>query len=239
MFAFKKIRRGFIDSGKLKKYLAYAAGEIILVTIGILLAVQINNWNEGRKERKIEFQILNEVVVNMKASLQHFHNHRNRNGQIARSFATITDDLKQGRPANDSTFFHLGKVLTYPRVSLDITGYDLLKNKGIHIVSNPELRRELTIHYEKHVKTYGIGAQDVQRDYNLYMLDFIRSDFEEYIWRQEAIPYNYELLRINRTFIGSMQAYYGTYIFFIRDTDRMIERTEFLIKKLDAHLLTP
>ncbi|MBL4716008.1 MAG: hypothetical protein JKX95_05185 [Bacteroidia bacterium] len=237
MFAFKKIRRSFIESGELKKYLAYAIGEVILVTIGILLAVQINNWDEERKERKIEFQILTEVMVNLKASLQHFHNHSNRNAQIARSFTVTIDNLKQGRPANDSTFFHMGKVLTYPHVSLDITGYDLLKNKGIHIVSNPELRRELTLHYEKHVKTYSIGTQDVQSDYNGYMLDFVRSEFKECVWRQQAIPYDYELLKENRTFIGSIQAFYSSYSFFINDTERMIDRTELLIKKLDAHLL--
>ena len=239
MFAFKKTRKEFIDSGKLKRYLAYAAGEIILVAIGILLAVQVNNWNEGRKERKIEFQILNEVIVNLEASLQHFNSHSDRNWQIARSFVIITDDLREGRPANDSTFFHLGKVLTYPHISLHVAGYDLLKNKGIHIVSNPELRKELTIHFEKHVKLYRTGTQDVQRDYNLYMLDFIRSEFEVYRWRQEAIPYDYELLRVNRAFIGSMRAYYGSYAFFIQDTDRMIDRTELLLEKLNAHLLTP
>ena len=50
----REIRENTIKSGKLKNYLIYAVGEIILVVLGILIALQINNWNEERKERKLE-----------------------------------------------------------------------------------------------------------------------------------------------------------------------------------------
>jgi len=46
---FRHIRKDLINTGKISKYFKYAIGEIILVVIGILLAVQINNWNENRK----------------------------------------------------------------------------------------------------------------------------------------------------------------------------------------------
>ncbi|MBK7873993.1 MAG: hypothetical protein IPJ74_26755 [Saprospiraceae bacterium] len=55
---FRNIRRRLLDSGSLRKYLVYAVGEIILVVIGILIALQINNWNEGRKDRKPQIQTL-------------------------------------------------------------------------------------------------------------------------------------------------------------------------------------
>jgi Family of unknown function (DUF6090) len=47
---FRKIRQRLVTESKFSKYLLYAIGEIILVVIGILIALQINNWNEGRKE---------------------------------------------------------------------------------------------------------------------------------------------------------------------------------------------
>lgn len=50
----RKKRRSLIDSGAIRKYLLYAIGEILLVMIGILLALQVNNWNEAGKERKVE-----------------------------------------------------------------------------------------------------------------------------------------------------------------------------------------
>lgn len=47
---FRKIRQNLLSEGKTGKYFKYAIGEIVLVVIGILLALQINNWNEDRKQ---------------------------------------------------------------------------------------------------------------------------------------------------------------------------------------------
>ena len=48
---FRKIRKKIADDNKPMKYMRYAIGEIILVVIGILIALQINNWNQQRKDR--------------------------------------------------------------------------------------------------------------------------------------------------------------------------------------------
>ena len=58
---FRKIRQNLLSEGKTGKYFKYAIGEIILVVIGILIALQINNWNEGRKE-----------IIKSKALLEEF-----------------------------------------------------------------------------------------------------------------------------------------------------------------------
>ena len=55
---FRKIRQNLIMQNKKSKYFKYAIGEIILVVIGILIALQINNWNENRKEIYNEAKIL-------------------------------------------------------------------------------------------------------------------------------------------------------------------------------------
>ena len=51
---FRKIRQKLLTESKFSKYLLYAIGEIVLVVIGILIALQINNWNEEQKTRKLE-----------------------------------------------------------------------------------------------------------------------------------------------------------------------------------------
>lgn len=48
---FKNIRHQLTRQKKVKSYMLYAVGEIILVVIGILMALQVNNWNENRKEK--------------------------------------------------------------------------------------------------------------------------------------------------------------------------------------------
>jgi hypothetical protein len=50
-----------MEKNKTGKYLKYALGEIVLVVIGILIALSINNWNENRKEINIENKILLEI----------------------------------------------------------------------------------------------------------------------------------------------------------------------------------
>ena len=55
---FRKIRQNLIAENRYSKYLKYGVGEIVLVVIGILIAVQINNWNESRKKEEVEKQVL-------------------------------------------------------------------------------------------------------------------------------------------------------------------------------------
>jgi len=58
---FRKIRRGLLTDNKFSRYLVYAAGEIVLVVIGILIALQFNNFNETRKKEKTAIEILKQI----------------------------------------------------------------------------------------------------------------------------------------------------------------------------------
>ena len=60
---FRKIRQRLLTENKISKYLIYAIGEIVLVVIGILIALQINNWNEDKKV-KLKSQIYCEKIIN-------------------------------------------------------------------------------------------------------------------------------------------------------------------------------
>ena len=67
---FSKIRQNLIMENKTSKYFKYAIGEIILVVIGILIALQINNWNENRKDRQKEKIYITNIQRDLKAQLQ-------------------------------------------------------------------------------------------------------------------------------------------------------------------------
>ena len=63
---FRKIRQKLLSENKIGKYLTYAIGEIVLVVIGILIALQINNWNENRKQQIKLQQIYHEILADLK-----------------------------------------------------------------------------------------------------------------------------------------------------------------------------
>jgi len=62
---FRNIRKNLLKEGKTSKYLKYAIGEIILVVIGILIALSINNWNESRKENLLENQLIDILISDL------------------------------------------------------------------------------------------------------------------------------------------------------------------------------
>ncbi|MBF8151579.1 hypothetical protein ITJ86_16885 [Winogradskyella sp. F6397] len=86
---FRKIRQNLLMENKTEKYFKYAIGEIVLVVIGILIALQINNWNENRKSSKIRNnyykQVLqdlekdtiyiNKNIINLDSSLSKYQNY--------------------------------------------------------------------------------------------------------------------------------------------------------------------
>ena len=63
---FRKIRQKLLSEKKFSKYLLYAVGEIILVVVGILIALSINNWNDERKDNLKGKNILQQLKTEFK-----------------------------------------------------------------------------------------------------------------------------------------------------------------------------
>ena len=66
---FRRIRERLIASGSVTKYLLYAVGEILLVVIGILIALQVNNWNENRKDNERAEQYMSSLKSDLQEDL--------------------------------------------------------------------------------------------------------------------------------------------------------------------------
>jgi translation initiation factor 2 beta subunit (eIF-2beta)/eIF-5 len=64
---FRHIRKAHMENNKTTRYFKYAIGEIILVVIGILIALQINNWNEERKAKIVETKVVKRLIADVKA----------------------------------------------------------------------------------------------------------------------------------------------------------------------------
>ncbi|MEH6514267.1 DUF6090 family protein [Maribacter arcticus] len=67
---FRKIRQNLLNEGKTTKYFKYAIGEIVLVVLGILIALSINNWNDARKDRITEKELYRTLIKSLESDLE-------------------------------------------------------------------------------------------------------------------------------------------------------------------------
>ena len=63
---FRKIRRKLLSENQFSKYLIYAVGEILLVVIGVLIAIQINEWNNNRIQKESDYQLIGALITDLK-----------------------------------------------------------------------------------------------------------------------------------------------------------------------------
>jgi hypothetical protein len=93
---FRKIRQNLLSEGKTGKYFKYAIGEIILVVIGILIALQINNWNENQKVTKEEGKIIESLSLELTDIHSELKSITADNLEFYELNVSISDSLKKG-----------------------------------------------------------------------------------------------------------------------------------------------
>ena len=141
---FKKIRKKLISKNKFSSYLIYAIGEIVLVVIGILIALQINNWNEYKKKEQYELSLLKEMKKNLKADIRDIEINIIFNERNIKSTNIILRSFKNNIPYNDSLNKHYGKVPQVPKFLMSENAYNSMNNEGIRIIKNDSLRDAIT-----------------------------------------------------------------------------------------------
>ncbi len=103
---FRKIRQRLLTENKFSKYLLYAIGEIILVVIGILIALQINNWNENQKLVKLEKELLREVKIGLESDYNLISTSINEHKRFINSQDIIVRWIDEKFKYNDSLIPH-------------------------------------------------------------------------------------------------------------------------------------
>ncbi|WP_127020500.1 DUF6090 family protein [Flagellimonas beolgyonensis] len=147
---FRKIRRDLLSEGKTGKYLKYAVGEIVLVVIGILIALQINNWNENRKDARMEIQVLQEISENLGEDILSLENDVYLNKISIDNVRLIEEVLRNRSSLPDSLLRKFGAVTFSATYTLKWSGYKNLSNIGFHILTKDTIRESITNLYETH-----------------------------------------------------------------------------------------
>ncbi len=140
---FSKIRKSLLDEGKVARYTKYAIGEIFLVVVGILIALQINNWNEARKDRVQEQELLLQLKGEYESNLAELDQKiKMRNKIIVSAFKLLEyQDNSTKREAND-IYKHLNQISVTP--TFDPIINDIISSDRIKLLQNTELKKLLT-----------------------------------------------------------------------------------------------
>ncbi len=213
---FRRIRKGLLDSSQARKYLLYAMGEIALVVIGILIALQINNWNELNKEAEFELKVLKEIDVGLNREINQLKNGIRWNDQAIFSCNTILNHMKQGLPYNDSLDRHFSYSLQWWYPTLTNNAYESLKTHGLHLIKNDSIRDALGSIYEYKYPEVLSNRQD---EYFFNTVSPLITDlFDSNEFRGNMKPYDYDRLRtsleyahILRTLISNRNWQNGTF----------------------------
>ena len=143
---FRAILQKLLSDNTFNKYFLYAIGEIILVVIGILIALSINNWNEQRKRNSQEQELLAglevEFTINfnrLEKVLQLHQNSIDSANEIMTYFNTDISNVPEAK--FDSLQFHIQNVWTFnPRKGLLNS---VITSGQINLISNVELKNQL------------------------------------------------------------------------------------------------
>ena len=149
---FRHIRQSLILENKTSKYFKYAIGEIVLVVIGILIALQINNWNESSKEKKVEQMYLKNILSDLKDQNASIDLQMEREQEYFEAAGYIIKAYQQiNSLVIDSTFNKIAAILTARKTFIitDPTYTDLISSGNINILKSIEYKNKLIKYYQE------------------------------------------------------------------------------------------
>ena len=147
---FRRIRQNLLSKGKTGKYFKYAIGEIILVVIGILIALQINNWNTIKNNRDFELKMLKEINGALNKDYTFFNEHliHFRNKTVVDAIEFFDRAIISKSVVEDSLDYHFNRLDFGLQVTYNSGAYDALKTSGIDKITNDSLRNKLINFYD-------------------------------------------------------------------------------------------
>ena len=170
------------------KYFKYAVGEIILVMIGILLALQVNDWNNKRLEVSKEQLFLKNLQVEFKANLVEFNEIYNRSTTAYIASNSLLNIIKEGGENLDNKEIDsLINIIINDFSSLDLTDgsiNEIINTGSLNIIKDQKLRNQLS--------NWSQAMNDMNDDINItidYLFNiFIPSLTEKALLRNTKIP---------------------------------------------------
>ncbi|MGB3607630.1 MAG: DUF6090 family protein [Psychroserpens sp.] len=176
-----------MTENKTGKYFKYAVGEIVLVVIGILIALSINNWNEKRKANKFEHEILNLIDQNLKTDSLSLSIELAKTKEANTLTEKVLEKVTQN-DYSDSLNFWMGKIISFERFKSQSSAFEVLKAKGIEHISNKKLQLALISYNDENLFLLYESLNDVLQSFNADWIPLVKTDFSDFKFREYGIP---------------------------------------------------
>jgi len=194
---FRRIRKQFADDNKPLKYFRYAIGEIVLVVIGILIALSINNWNENRKAKIFEKKLIEDLLPYVLNNTWQLSESIKGSERHLKSAEIILTHLENNLPYHDSLDYHLSQAITWNHPTVKNTAYETLKAYGMNTIENDSLRIKLSIYERGWLEIVNTR----QHDYYYSTASPILAElFESVVFWAKMKPNNYKELQKSKKF---------------------------------------
>ena len=232
---FRKIRKSLVDSTSAKKYLLYATGEIALVVIGILIALQINNWNEWRKDRVKETEILNALGLDLERNEEILKRYISFKDSSNYAAETILHSLENKLPYSKSLDIHFERSrYQYAEDFVSESGYEQLRNEGFDIIKSQSLREEIIELFEA---TYSLMREEMEvyRPNDINIHKYIDEHFSEET-PGFLSPVNYEELLEDNYYKAILKRLAGTRWWQIEVYNKSLSNTQRVLQLINEEL---
>ena len=145
---FRRVRQRLLTQNKFSKYILYAIGEILLVVIGILIAVQINAWYQKRTIKINEINTLSQLNIDLKENLKEISGIYEMIEASNVSGDKILNHLEYKSEVTDSLRYWIEEFAMSNIFNNANTTYKNLENSENNIISSDSLRLRITLMYE-------------------------------------------------------------------------------------------
>ncbi|MBL7962995.1 MAG: hypothetical protein JNM31_04035 [Flavobacteriales bacterium] len=152
MKLFNKVRQGLLAQGRLKRYLVYAIGEIILVVVGILIALQLNAWKADQRDRAAERAHLENLRDDLHLQLEVIHSQMVHDSTMIKKADSVMAYFSGGLGLDELErrmfgSYQLGWRKTF--VASDATFKVLLSTGGLNLIREARLRNDLMRYHQQ------------------------------------------------------------------------------------------
>lgn len=234
---FNIIRQRLLKENRLTRYLVYAVGEIVLVVIGILIALSINNASAEAKTRSKELVLLQEMRQNLVADLLDVRYNVTGNLKRIRANEAVLNAFQERTPLSDTLEKHFGNILGNFQLSENTAAWENLKSVGIDLISDDSLRNAISGLYStryKYLENVERGLDDGYQWNRLYPMVLKHLNVDT-MW-VTATPVDHEALLVDREFqeVVKMNLFIRGYL---QEQYEMVEKDiERILEMIDGHI---